>query len=64
VERHLWQVGPVRRVPVPGWPDLAVEAREGGADGRSNWYDFDDQDEAMETVDGLIESPYWRQLNM
>lgn len=41
-----------------------VEAREGGADGRSKWYDFDDEDAAMETVHGLIAgSPHWRELS-
>jgi hypothetical protein len=40
-----------------------VETREGGADGRSTWFDYDGEDAALECVRGLLDdSPYWREL--
>jgi hypothetical protein len=40
-----------------------VEAREGGAEGRSRWYDFDDEDTALDCVRGLLVQPGdWREL--
>ncbi len=42
----------------------SVEAREGGAEGRSRWYEFDDEDTAMDCVHGLLAQPgQWRQLS-
>lgn len=41
-----------------------VEAREGGADGRSRWYGYEDEDAATECVRGLLaDSPHWRQMS-
>jgi hypothetical protein len=40
-----------------------VEGREGGAEGRSKWYDFDDEDAALDCVRGLLTGPGdWREL--
>jgi hypothetical protein len=40
-----------------------VEAREGGAEGRSRWYTFTDEDTAMDCVRGLLVQPGdWREL--
>ena len=40
-----------------------VEGREGGADGRSKWYDFDNEDAALDGVRGLMAGPGdWREL--
>jgi hypothetical protein len=67
--RHWWNGtwGRLARCDVYLYQDgrnWRVEAREGGADGRSNWYDFDDEDEAMDTVSGLTEGPHWRELSI
>jgi hypothetical protein len=66
--KHWWNGtwGKLARLDVYLYEDSGhwrVEAREGGADGRSKWYDFDDEDAAMETVHGLIAgSLHWREL--
>jgi hypothetical protein len=40
-----------------------VESREGGADGRSRWYEYGDEQAATECVRGLLaDSPRWREL--
>jgi hypothetical protein len=40
-----------------------VEAREGGADGHSRWWEFDDEDQALEIVEGLLAgSADWREI--
>ena len=41
-----------------------VEGRDGGAEGRSTWYDFDDEDAAVDCVRGLLNGPgEWRELH-
>jgi hypothetical protein len=41
-----------------------VEARVGGAEGRSRWFEFDREDDAMECVRGLLtESSDWREIH-
>jgi hypothetical protein len=41
-----------------------VEGREGGAEGRSKWYDFKDENAAIECVRGLMVGPgEWRELH-
>jgi len=40
-----------------------VEGREGGAEGRSRWYEFDDVDSALDCVRGLLVQPgNWKEL--
>jgi hypothetical protein len=40
-----------------------VEGREGGAEGRSKWYDFENEDAALDCVRGLLAGPgEWREL--
>ena len=40
-----------------------VEARLGGAEGRSRWFEYDDEDSALECVRGLLtESNEWREI--
>jgi hypothetical protein len=40
-----------------------IEYREGGADGKSRWYERDDEDAALEAVRGLMaDSTTWREL--
>ena len=40
-----------------------VEAREGGAEGRSRWFEFGDDDHAMDCVHALIAgTERWREL--
>jgi hypothetical protein len=41
-----------------------VEAREGGAEGRSRWYEFADEDDALGCVNGLLAQPGdWRDVS-
>jgi hypothetical protein len=40
-----------------------IEAREGGAEGRSRWFEYDDEDAALEDVRGLLVGPgHWRDV--
>jgi hypothetical protein len=40
-----------------------VEARIGGAEGRSRWFEYPDEEAAMECVRGLIaDSDRWREM--
>ena len=40
-----------------------VEGRDGGAEGRSKWYDFENEDSALDCVRGLMVGPGdWREL--
>jgi len=40
-----------------------VEAREGGADGHSRWWEVGDEDRALEIVEGLLAgSSDWREI--
>jgi hypothetical protein len=40
-----------------------VEARLGGAEGRSRWFEYDSEDAALECVRGLFtESDEWREI--
>ncbi len=40
-----------------------IEAREGGAEGRSKWFEYDDQDTALDDVRILLVGPgRWREL--
>ncbi len=40
-----------------------VEARVGGAEGRSRWYEHDDEDAALDRARGLLIGPgRWREL--
>ena len=41
-----------------------MEARLGGAEGRSRWFEFDREDDALECVRGLLtESSDWREIH-
>ena len=41
-----------------------VEAREGGAEGRSRWYDYPDEMDALGCVNGLLAQPgEWREVS-
>jgi hypothetical protein len=40
-----------------------VESREGGAEGRSRWYEFADEEAALDQVRGLLDRPGdWREV--
>lgn len=40
-----------------------VEAREGGAEGRSRWSEHDDEEQALDRVRGLLVGPgTWQEL--
>jgi hypothetical protein len=41
-----------------------VEGREGGAEGRSRWYEFADEQTALDCVHGLLAQPgEWREVS-
>ena len=67
--KHWWNGtwGRLARRDVLLWEDggrWLVEARRGGADGRSRWFEYGDEDAATECVRGLLaDSPHWRELN-
>ena len=67
--KHWWNGtwGRLARRDVLLWEDggrWLVEARRGGAEGRSRWFEYGDEDAATECVRGLLaDSPHWRELN-
>ena len=41
-----------------------VEARDGGAEGRSRWYEFHDETDALGCIGGLLAQPgEWREVS-
>jgi len=68
--KHYWnnRWGRLTRMDVLVYEDAGtwmVEAREGGADGRSRWFELPDEDLALECVRDLITASKmdgWREL--
>jgi hypothetical protein len=67
--KHWWNGtwGRLARIDVMVYEDAGrwlVEAREGGAEGRSRWYEYDSEEAATECVRGLLaDSPHWKEMS-